>query len=49
MNTKIKLLITVLTGMYFFTGCNDGTTTTTDKENTDITKMSNMNTDTVTD
>ena len=47
MNTKIKLLITLATGMYFFTGCDNGTTTTTDKDKTDTTKMSNMKNDTM--
>ena len=47
MNTKIKLLITLATGMYFFTSCNNGTTTTTDKDQTDTTKMSNLKNDTM--
>ena len=46
MNNKIKLLITLATGMYFFTSCDNGTTTTTDKDKTDTTKMSNMKNDT---
>ncbi len=44
MNTKIKLL-TLATGMYFFTGCNDSTTTTADQ--VDSTKMGNMKNDTM--
>lgn len=44
MNTKIKLAITLSTGMYFFTACNNGTTT---KESTDTTTMSAMNNDTM--
>jgi uncharacterized protein (DUF305 family) len=47
MNTKIKLLITLAIGMYFFTSCDNGTTTTTDKDNTDSTKMSNLKNDTM--
>lgn len=45
MNTKIKLL-TLAAGMYFFTGCDNGTTTTTDTD-TDSTKMANTSTDTM--
>jgi uncharacterized protein (DUF305 family) len=47
MNTKIKLLITLVTGMFFFTSCDNGTTTTTDKDNIDTTKMSNLKNDTM--
>jgi hypothetical protein len=46
MNTKFKLLITLATGMYFFTSCNDSATTT-DKENIDTTAMSSMPNDTM--
>jgi len=45
MNTKIKLL-TLAAGMYFFTGCDNGSTTTTDKD-TVSTKMSNTKSDTM--
>ena len=45
MNTKIKLLMTLATGMYFFTGCDNGTTTTNGKS--DSTTMSNMKNDTM--
>ena len=43
MYTKIKLVMLVA-GMYFFTGCDNGSTTTTDKD-TDSSKMSNAKTD----
>lgn len=42
MNTKIKLL-TIAAGFYFFTGCDNGSTTTTDK---DTTTMSSPKSDT---
>ncbi len=45
MNTKIRLL-TLAACMYFFTGCDNGSTTTTDKD-TDSTKMSNTKSDTM--
>ena len=45
MNTKIKLL-TLAAGMFFFTGCDDGSTTTTAKD-TDSSKMSTIPTDTM--
>ncbi|MEJ7680313.1 MAG: hypothetical protein WKG06_21150 [Segetibacter sp.] len=45
MNTKITFLITLAAGMYFFTSCNNGTTTSADKDNTDTAKMSNMQND----
>ncbi len=45
MYTKIKLL-TLAAGMFFFTGCDNGSTTTTDKD-TDLTKMSNTKSDTM--
>ena len=44
MNTKIKL-ITLAAGMFFFTGCDNGSTTT-DKD-TDSTKMSSTKSDTM--
>lgn len=44
MNTKIKLL--TLAGMFFFASCDNGTTTTTDKD-TDSTKMNNTKSDTM--
>jgi uncharacterized protein (DUF305 family) len=47
MNNKIKLLIILATCVYFFTSCDNGTTTTTDKDMTDTTKMSNMKNDTM--
>ena len=46
MNTKIKLLITLTMGMYFFTGCNNGSTTTTEKD-TDSAKNSDTKSDTM--
>ncbi len=45
MNTKIKLL-TLAVSMYFITGCDNNSTTSTDK-NTDSTKMSNTKGDTM--
>jgi uncharacterized protein (DUF305 family) len=44
MNTKIKLTITLATGLYFFTACNSGTTT--DKD-TDTASISTMKSDTM--
>lgn len=44
MITKIKLTITLVSALYFFTACND-TSTTTEKEKTDSTKMNNMKND----
>lgn len=46
MNTKIKLSIALAIGMYFFTSCDNGKTTT-DNETTDTTAMTNMKTDTM--
>ena len=55
MNNKIKLVLTLATGMYFTTGCNDGTTTTHEMkdssnmnmEGMDNSAMKNMDTDTM--
>lgn len=45
MNTKITFLITLTAGLYFFTSCNNGTTTSTNQEKTDTARMSNMQND----
>lgn len=45
MYTKIKVL-TLAAGIFFFTGCDNGSTTTTDKD-TDTTKMSSTKSDTM--
>jgi Uncharacterized protein conserved in bacteria len=45
MYTKIKVL-TLAAGMFIYTGCDNGSTTTTDKD-TDSTKMSNTKSDTM--
>ncbi len=45
MYTKIKVL-TLAAGMFIYAGCDNGSTTTTDKD-TDSTKMSNIKTDTL--
>ena len=44
MNTKILFLITLTTGMYFFSACNNGTAT--DKANSDTSAKSSINNDT---
>ena len=46
MNIKIKLLITLIGGTYFFTGCNNGSNITIVK-NADSTKMKNTKPDTI--
>ena len=46
MNNKIKLVLTLATGMYFFSGCNDGTSTThnmQDSSGHNMDSMSNNN------
>lgn len=46
MNTKIKLMITLVTVIYLFTGCDNGTATTADKK-IDSTKVGNTTSDTI--
>lgn len=45
MNTKIKLAVTLTTGLYFLIACNNGTST--DKDNTDTATTSTMKSDTM--
>ena len=46
MNSEIKLLITLICGMHFFAGCNNGSNTTTVKD-TAFAKMKNTKYDTI--
>ncbi len=43
MNNKIKLVFILATAMYFFAGCNDGTTTTHDMKDSSGMHMDSMN------
>ena len=45
MNTKIKLILSLVSAMYFFTACNASTSTTSENDKTDPTKMNNMKND----
>jgi uncharacterized protein (DUF305 family) len=47
MNNKIKLLLIPATGMYFFTSCDNGAKTTSDKDNTDTIKLYTPKNDTI--
>jgi uncharacterized protein (DUF305 family) len=47
MTTNIKLVITLATGMYLFTGCDNGTTTTSDKNTTETATTGSMKDDTM--
>ncbi len=47
MITKNKLAITLTTGLFFFTACNNGTSTATDKDTTETATMSNTKNDTM--